>query len=122
MSTEKPRIVGFEFYFERLPEAKQFYHDVLGLALTEDVPGHHAKFGCTGEFLCLEQKGAESYPSSYKAVVFIDVADLGAMVRNLGDRILQNGSGTRGEAPTWAVLHDPEDHNVVLMQAGAESR
>ena len=122
MSNGVPRIVGFEIYFDRLSPAKEFYRDVLGLPLTEDVPAHHAKFDTSNVFLCLERKGAESYPSADKAVVFIEVGDLGALIHKLGDRILQTGSRTSGEAPTWAVLHDPEGHNVVLMQAGDESR
>lgn len=120
--SNRPRIVGFEFYFERLPQAKEFYRDILGLTLVEDVPGHHVKFNCAGEFLCLERQGVESYPSADKAVVFIEVDDLSAIVQKLGDRILQAGSRTPGEAPTWAVVHDPEGHNVVLLQAGAVSR
>ena len=122
MSTEKPRIVGFELYFEGLHAAKEFYRDFLGLPLTEDVVGHHARFDSLHAFFCLEAKGAESYPSADRAVVFIEVGDLDAIVRKLGDRILQSGSRAPGEAPTWAVLHDPEGHNVVLLQAGAESQ
>jgi predicted enzyme related to lactoylglutathione lyase len=122
MTIEKPRIAGFELYFEGLPAAKEFYRDILGLPLTEDVPGHHAKFDSLRAFLCLERKGSESYPSADKAVVFIEVGNLDAIVQTLGDRILQSGSRTPGEAPTWAVLHDPEGHNVILMQAGAKSQ
>jgi predicted enzyme related to lactoylglutathione lyase len=121
MRNDKPRIVGLELYFEHQPEAKQFYRDVIGLTLTEDVRGHHAKFNCGGEFLCLERKGAESYQSADKATVFVEVADLGAIVHKLGDRIVQSGSPTPGAALAWAVLHDPEGHNVVLLQAAADS-
>ena len=53
-----------------------------------EQPGHHAQFGAN-PFLCLERKGAESYPSRDKAVVFIEVPDLEAAVNRLGDRILQ---------------------------------
>jgi predicted enzyme related to lactoylglutathione lyase len=122
MTKEKPRIVGFELYFERLHAAKEFYRDILGLPLTEDVPAHHAKFDSLRAFLCLERKGSESYPSADKAVVFIEVGNLDAIVQQLRDRIVQSGARTPGEALTWAVLHDPEGHNVVLMQAVAESR
>ena len=122
MSTGKPRIVGFELYFDRLKESKEFYRDVIGLDLTEDDPAHHAKFDSLHAFLCLECKGSESYPSSDKAVVFIEIGDLEAMVRKLGDRILQSGSRRPGEAAAWAVLHDPEGHNIVLLQAAAEAR
>jgi predicted enzyme related to lactoylglutathione lyase len=112
------RIVGFELYFDGLQQAKEFYRDVIGLPLTEDDPAHHAKFesGSSG-FLCLEVKGAESYPSADKAVVFIEVSNLPAMIEELGQRVLQTGSRVPGNPPTWAVLHDPEGHNVVLIQA-----
>jgi predicted enzyme related to lactoylglutathione lyase len=122
MTNGKPRIVGFELYFERLHAAKEFYRDILGLPLTEDVPGHHAKFDSLHAFLCLERKASESYPSADKAVVFIEVGDLDAIVEKLTDRIVQSSARAHGEALTWAVLHDPEGHNVVLVQAGAKSR
>ncbi|HET7184867.1 MAG TPA: VOC family protein [Terriglobales bacterium] len=122
MSSDTPRIMGFEIYFERLQAAKEFYRDVLGSPLTEHVPAHHAKFDGLQAFLCLERKGVETYPSADKAVVFIEVADLGAMLGKLGDRILESVSRTTGGPPTWAVLHDPEGHNVILIQAASKPR
>jgi predicted enzyme related to lactoylglutathione lyase len=118
MSTEKARLVGFELYFDRLQEAKEFYRDVIGLELAEDDPAHHAKFDSDGKFLCLERKGMESYPSADKAVVFVEVSDLRATAETLGSRILQRGGA--GQAPKWAVVRDPEGHSVVLMQTGGE--
>ena len=38
-----PRLAGVELYFDDLPKAKAFYTDVLGLPMTEDQEGHHAK-------------------------------------------------------------------------------
>jgi predicted enzyme related to lactoylglutathione lyase len=111
----KPRLLGFELYFEELTAAKVFYRDVLGLGLVEDDPEHHAKFDDGGGFLCLERKGAESYPSLDKAVVFIEVGDLHAKIAELGEKIIQSGVSPGSEA-SWAVLHDPEGHNVVLIQ------
>ena len=118
MQNTKMRLVGVELYFEDLDAAKSFYHDTLGLALTEAEAGHHAKFDGGTAFLCLERKGAESYPSQDKAVVFLEVADLRAAVHSIGrGRFVAIGSadGT-GQIP-WAVLHDPEGHNVLLLQA-----
>ena len=56
------RIAGFEIYFDDLESAKRFYRDTLGLQMTGEQPGHHAQFGAS-PFLCLESRGAESYPS-----------------------------------------------------------
>ncbi|MBZ5619734.1 MAG: hypothetical protein LAQ69_13570 [Acidobacteriia bacterium] len=52
--------------------------------------------------------------NSDKAVLFFEVPDLEAAVSAIGqDRLVQSETH-------WAVIHDPEGHNVVLLQAGAE--
>jgi catechol 2,3-dioxygenase-like lactoylglutathione lyase family enzyme len=70
------RLVGVELYFQDLERAKGFYRDTLGLDLADESVGHHAKFDGGAAFICLERKGAESYPSHDKAVVFLEVPDL----------------------------------------------
>jgi predicted enzyme related to lactoylglutathione lyase len=116
MHVSDVRLAGFELYFEDLENAKRFYRDVLGLEVAEE-DARYAKFDSNGVFLCLERKGSESYPSLDKAVVFLEVPDLAAMVKAIGrDRILQHEAGAEGRIP-WAVLHDPEGHNVILLQS-----
>jgi predicted enzyme related to lactoylglutathione lyase len=117
----KTRLLGFELYFEDLGAAREFYLNLLGLGLVEDQPDHHAKFEGGAGFLCLERKGMESYPSLDKAVVFIEVDDLASRLAGLGNRVLQTGSSPGETQPSWAVLHDPEGHNVVLFQARPKS-
>ena len=113
------KLIGFELYFQDLGFATAFYRDVLGLNLTEEKAGHHAQFGNGVPFLCLEKTGSENYPSRDKAVLFLEVDDLAATVASLGaDRIIRHEpadltAGRRG----WAVLHDPEGHNVLLLEA-----
>ena len=117
MPAAKPRVVGFELYFENLEEARRFYRDTLGLALSEEQPGRYVKFKGTAGFLCLERKGSERYPSRDKAVVFVEVANLRAVLNALSpERILQFHPSGAGRPP-WAVLHDPEGHNVILLEA-----
>jgi len=117
MSDAKPRFLGVELYFEDLQSAKRFYCDTLGLDLAEDSPGHHAKFDFNDRFLCLEKKGVESYPSRDKAVVFFEVDDLQSAIHSIGpDRIVHSEPDPAGDSPAWAVLHDPEGHNVLLLQ------
>lgn len=107
------RFMGVELYFEDLPRAKDFYEKTLGLPLSDEQTGHHAKFDSGAGFVCLERKGAESYPSKDKAVLFFETADLKSAVEAVGqDRFVH------AEA-TWAVLHDPEGHNVLLIQSPA---
>lgn len=55
----------------------------------------------------------ESYPSKDKAVLFFEVKDLRATIAAIGrERFVQiEGS--------WAVVHDREGHNVLLMERGA---
>ena len=113
MQPIQAKFVGVELYFDDLENAKKFYEETLGLALSDQRAGHHAQFDSSGRFICLERKGAESYPSKDKAVLFFEVASVQAAVAAIGhNRFVQS-------EPTWAVLHDPEGHNVLLMQSVA---
>ncbi len=117
MPDTKPRFLGVGLYCDDLQSAKRFYRDTLGLEIAEDSPGHHAKFGFKNAFLCLEKKGVETYPSRDKAVVFFEVDDLQSTIRSIGpDRIVHSEPDPSGNRPAWAVLHDPEGHNVLLLQ------
>jgi len=110
MNKISAQLVGVELYFDDLQKAKTFYTETLGLKLSDEQPGHHAKFESGAAFICLEKKGAESYPSRDKAVLFFAVSDLEAAMTAIGsERIVQSAKG-------WAVLHDPEGHNVLLLQ------
>ncbi len=109
------QLVGVELYFENLKKGKEFYAERLGLGLVEEEKNHHAKFGTAGGFICLEKKGVESYPSKDKAVIFIEVPDLRAAVERIGKEHIIKYEFTH--SPPWAVTHDPEGHNVLLLQA-----
>jgi hypothetical protein len=83
---------------------------VLGLRLSEEQAGHHAKFESGAAFVCLERKGSESYPSLEKAVLFFEVSDLEATLAASGrDCVVPS-------EPKWAVLLDPEGRNILLFQ------
>jgi predicted enzyme related to lactoylglutathione lyase len=114
----KPRMAGVELYFDDLAPAKDFYSSVLGLEFADEAPGHFAKFDGGSAFLCLEHKGSENYSSQDKAVLFFEVPDLAAVVKSLGpERVVRYvPEGGDNRAP-WAVLHDPEGHNILLLQA-----
>jgi predicted enzyme related to lactoylglutathione lyase len=106
------QFVGVELYFENLDRARKFYVETLGLTIAEDDRGHHAKFDSDGGFICLEKKGVESYPSRDKAVLLFEVADLQSALTAIGkDKIVH-------AEKSWAVLHDPEGHNVLLLESG----
>ena len=110
MQKVRLQFAGVELYFEDLPRAKKFYSETLGLELSHEQLGHHAKFDSDAGFICLERKGVESFPSQDKAVVFFEVADLKAAIKSIGpEKIIQSESN-------WAVLHDPEGHNVLLLE------
>jgi len=110
MAAIEARFVGVELYFENLERAKKFYVEALGLKVSDEQAGHHAKFDSGAGFVCLERKGAESYPSKDKAVLFFEVPDLKSAISAIGqDQLVQS-------EPTWAVLHDPEGHNILLLQ------
>jgi catechol-2,3-dioxygenase len=112
MPNLKARLVGVELYFDDLPAAKAFYQETLGLQVTSEQSGHHAQLDLGAAFLCLENKGAENYRSRDKAVIFLEVDDLKSAVSALGDRIVHHETGNS----PWAVLHDPEGHNVLLLE------
>jgi predicted enzyme related to lactoylglutathione lyase len=115
MTSPTFRLAGVELYFADLQGAQQFYGEILGLELADAQAGHHAKFTTAGGFVCLECRGAEDYPSADKAVVFFEVANLAQALERVGpNRVIKRGSDRRG---TWAVLHDPEGHNVLLLES-----
>jgi predicted enzyme related to lactoylglutathione lyase len=115
--TRAPRLVGVELYFHNLPRATAFYAKVLGQGLVEEAPGHHAKFQPGEAFLCLEKRGTEPYPSADKAVLFFEVEDLQGCLNEIGSQhVVRHEPDT---FPPWAVLHDPEGHNVLLLEAPA---
>jgi predicted enzyme related to lactoylglutathione lyase len=110
MANPAMKFAGVELYFDDLPTAKQFYAATLGLAISEEQSGHFVKFDGERGFICLERKGSESYPSRDKAVLFFEVADLAGAITAIGrERFVQVEMG-------WAVLHDPEGHNILLLQ------
>ena len=84
MKKIRARFVGVELYFENLDRAKRFYADTLGLEISEEQAGHHAKFAGEAGFICLERKGSEAYPSKDKAVLFIEVPELKSAIAAIG--------------------------------------
>jgi predicted enzyme related to lactoylglutathione lyase len=110
MEATQPRFVGVELYFDCLEKAKEFYTRTLNLRVSDEQVGHYAKFDSGAGFVCLEKKGAETYPSKDKAVLFFEVTDLKAAMTRIPHDML-----VRSEE-TWAVLHDPEGHNILLLQ------
>jgi hypothetical protein len=112
------RLVGVELYFDDLVAARRFYHETLGLAISGERPGHHAQFGAGPSFLCVEKKGAENYPSRDKAVIFFEVPSVHDAVEAIGrERIIHFETGAQDDGRPWAVLHDPEGHSVLLLEA-----
>jgi len=100
----------------------QFYKDTLGLELLEEERGHHAKFEGQSAFICLEQKGAESYPSKDKAAIFLEVADIQSTIDAIGkDQLVKLGTKNKDGHISWAVLHDPKGHNVLILQTRRNS-
>jgi len=94
----KLRFIGVELYFDDLETAKQFYCDTLHLEISDEQLGHYAKFGTDSNFVCLERKRSESYPSLDKAVLFFEVPDLAAVMDAIGkDRIVHSEADSSGD-------------------------
>jgi predicted enzyme related to lactoylglutathione lyase len=117
------RLIGVELYFDDLSAAKRFYGNVLGLPASDEQPDHHVQFDAGSAFLCLEKKGLEDYPSRDKAVIFLEVQNIEAAIESIGrERIVKHETGARHTSQRpWAVVHDPEGHNVLLMEASRPS-
>ena len=104
------RFAGVELYFNDLKRARSFYADTLGLQIADEDTERYTKFSDGGGFICLERKGSESYPSQDKAVLFFEVSDLQAAISAIGEQHFVQ------HQEKWAVLHDPEGHNILLLQ------
>lgn len=117
MKRLRARLAGVELYFDNLEASRSFYRDVLELEVSREQAGYHAQFDTGPAFLCLEKKGVEPYPSRDKVALFLEVGDLGAAVKRIGrERFAHVEPRPRGGRPAWAVLHDPEGHNVLLLE------
>jgi predicted enzyme related to lactoylglutathione lyase len=102
--------LGVELYSDNLDRAKNFYLETLGLEIADEQADRYCKLKGGSSFICLETKGTESYSSKDKAVLFFEVPDLKSAIEAVGrERIVRSER-------TWAVLHDPEGHNVLLLQ------
>ncbi len=110
------RLSGVELYFDDVEGAKRFYSAVLGLEHSEQQAGHFAQFDGGSGFICLERKGSENYPSRDKAVLFFEVPDLDAAIARIGPERVVGSELQAGRRGRWAVLHDPEGHNIVLLE------
>jgi predicted enzyme related to lactoylglutathione lyase len=113
MERLQAQFVGVELYFENLDRAKKFYVETMGLEVSDEQVGHHAKFDSKAGFICLERKGLESYPSQDKAVLFFEVTNLRSAIAAIGKDLLVHSEHA------WAVLHDPEGHNILLLERSA---
>jgi hypothetical protein len=114
MERIRARFVGVELSFKNLERAKKFCVETMGLEVSDEQIGHHAKFDSGAGFVCLERKEAESYPSEDKAVLFFEVPDLRSAIAAIGhDRLVQSEG-------TWAVLHDREGHNILSSEIDLE--
>jgi predicted enzyme related to lactoylglutathione lyase len=110
VETISAKFAGVELYFSDLEKARSFYAETLGLQISDEDTKRYAKFNTGAGFVCLERKGSESYPSQDKAVLFFEVPDLQGAIRAIGEeRFVERQS-------KWAVLHDPEGHNILLLQ------
>jgi hypothetical protein len=67
------------------------------------------------------EKGVEDYPSRDKAVIFLEVPNVQAAVEAIGrERFVHVENGDERTQP-WAVLHDSERYNVLLLEAQRKS-
>ena len=101
---------------------RRWSKSVLGFDLLDEEAGHYTRFDSGPAFVCLERKGSEPYPSRDKAVIFLEVPDLTAAVASVGrEKIVAMKAEGEGRRQPWAVVHDPEGYNVVIVEAQTRS-
>ena len=123
MAKKKLRLVGLELYFTDLKRARRFYRQELGLEIAEEGAGRFVKFNAGNAFVCLERKGAESYPSRDKAVLFFEVDDLQKTIQSVGaENFAGMNLNASGGREGWAARHDPEGHNILFLERKSEVR
>jgi hypothetical protein len=113
MQPIRGRFIWVELYFDDLEKAKNSTRKRSVLQFLMSRPGTMRSSIAGGRFICLERKGAGSYPSKDKAVLFFEVPSLKSAMAAIGHEKIVHSE------PTWAVLHDPEGHNVLLLQKAA---
>ncbi len=52
MPNGNANFAGVELYFDDVERAKSFYQDVLRLTISDEDPGHYAKFDTGAGFIC----------------------------------------------------------------------
>jgi hypothetical protein len=62
MERIQARFVGVELYFDNLERAKRFYVETIGLEVSDERVGHHARFNSGAGFVCLERRGLSCTP------------------------------------------------------------
>jgi hypothetical protein len=126
MPKDPIRLAGVELYFPAESEAVLLRRARFAAQRRDARPSRAVRHQ---RRLCLPgAKGAEIFPSRDKAVVFLEVPDVVAAVRKIGQAHLvhiemgaQGDSGSAARA-SWAVLHDPEGDNILLLERPRKRR
>ena len=77
MERIQARFVGVELYFENLEGAKKFYIETMGLEVSDEQAGHHAKFDSGAGFIWALNENLDkcaSYAAFWKATNSVLVA------------------------------------------------
>ena len=114
MPNSSARFVGVGLYFEDLARAKKFYTETLGIRASDEPVSHDANLGGDVGIISLKRRRSELYPSEDKAVLLFEVPDLETAITGISQsKVVQ-------KEPGGAVLHDPEGHNILLLQVGSK--
>ena len=107
-----PGSVGVELYFEDLERAKEFYLDTLGPRISDEQPVTRPSSVLMPRLSAWKQKGPSPIPPAIRPCFSFEVPDPPAAVTAIGQHCSARSQ------PRWAVLHDPEGHNILLLPAG----
>jgi catechol 2,3-dioxygenase-like lactoylglutathione lyase family enzyme len=102
-----------------LAEAREFWVDRLGFAVTEESPGDHFIVDAGGLRLCVDTADGEIHRvGGTDPVLGFKVKSLGEALARLRERgVRPSREPVEGDRGRWAALEDPDGRTVILTEA-----
>lgn len=104
-----------------LERARGFWVGALGFRVTEEQKGHHFMLDAKGLRLCIDlEDGATHVAGGGDPVLGFHVRSLASALEGLARRgVKPEQRTTQGERGVYALLRDPDGHQVVLTEASS---
>jgi len=107
-----------ELYFDDLEAAKRFYQETSASTFFTSSPGITYSLKPAGHSYAWRRREWKNTLPAIKPCIFLEVADVRSAGERLGkEKVVHFDVGNAHGGSPWAVLHDPEGQNVLLLQA-----